>query len=139
MPGGRPRKPTALHVVDGTYREDRHGSDVVVGGSPSRPGWLVGEAALMWDRISGQLASAGVATSLDSASLAGLCQAWANWRNEQEKYEAGDGHIYSVSNAWTTFEKLAGKFGLTPSDRAKLRTGEHKDESEFLDLIGKSG
>lgn len=28
MPGGRPPKPTALHILDGTYRRDRHGKRI---------------------------------------------------------------------------------------------------------------
>lgn len=136
----RPPKPTAMHRLNGTYRPDRHGAratEPFVEGVPQAPEWLDGDALEFWNYLVPLLVEAGVLSPLDGPVLAGLCCHWRNWSREQERYNAGEGHIYSVSNAWSAFERAASKFGLTPVDRVRLAAGPKSEESEFLQLIGK--
>ena len=81
------------------------------------------------------LTTMGIAESIDFAELAGLCQAWANWRKEQTDYDKGSGHIYRVSCAWKAFQSLASNYGFSPADRAKLATQKPDEPDEFDKLM----
>lgn len=127
---GRPRKPTAAHVLESTYRHDRHGqgAEWVPEGQPSPPDWLSADARQFWDVIVPQLIAKGVATLADEASLIGLCDWWAQYLAASRALRAidyADTSAYRLLNqaavAWKSFAGIASKFGLTPSDRAALR------------------
>lgn len=124
---GRPRKPVAAHLLDGTYREDRHGNSFLPGGEPTKPDWLSPEANELWDLIVPQLS--GIATAVDAAELAALCDWWALYRiarrtlaeiSDRKSRSYYDAQIL-VGAAWKQFSAIASKFGLTPSDRARLQ------------------
>jgi phage terminase small subunit len=75
------------------------------------------------------LAQSGIVTSADQASLAGLCDWWAQYLAASRALRAIDDYadpsVYRLLNqaavAWKSFAGIAAKFGLTPSDRAALR------------------
>lgn len=50
---GRPPKPTALHIIDGTYRKPRHGKRRVLpaDGIGAPPEWFTDEARSAWDEM----------------------------------------------------------------------------------------
>lgn len=129
---GRPRKPTAAKVLDGSYRADRDGpiDGVVKGaGAPVPPADMTDAARAYWDRLCPQLVKAGVACESDSDALALLCWWLAQLAAIQQTIAAlrasgagSVGKLYIEAGIATDkVDKLAGKFGLTPSDRAKLR------------------
>ena len=124
---GRPRKPTWEHKLNGTYREDRHGNRVEVGGGtmdPNPPIELSDDEGVLWTQVVESL-SPEVVCPLDITTLYALCRWWGIWcecekaireKGPEDSYRL---HIQAVS-AWKQFAALAAKFGLTPIDRAKL-------------------
>src|SRR6478735_6299937 len=116
---GRPRKPVAQHLLDGTFRHDRHGNSWLPDGSPVMPDWLSPDAQELWNSIVPQLN--GIATALDEAQLAALCDWWSLWRAARESLASiedrqsrsyYDAQIL-VGAAWKQFAAIASKFGLT--------------------------
>jgi phage terminase small subunit len=83
--GGRPRKPTHLHVVDGTFRPDRHGDLVAArekieaakGAALLRPPAFLGPVGRAeFRRLAEQLRARGGIEQLDRDGLAALTRAW---------------------------------------------------------------
>lgn len=131
---GRPRKPGTLHILEGTHRRDRHGDPAAVEsmnlGEPVPPKYLKGWALRYWHEITPRLREMKCATAADSAALAQLCTWWAAARRFTlmlEKAKDGDKRLYRLASnlamATNQFQAIACRFGLTPSDRAKLRVG----------------
>lgn len=139
MPGGRPRKPTAAKILDGTYRPDRDGSPeqvVSAAGSPEPPPELQGDALAFWRRVIPGLCERNCAAVCDASALAMMCEWWARYRRYSEALDAmipTDKGTYQMTVlcgiATTNFDKLAARFGLTPSDRAKLRADPVKRQA----------
>lgn len=131
MPAGRPPKPTATLKASGGFRKDRHAGREHTSDSGTtieQPAWLVGDALEFWQRNVPKLEAMGILDGIDESQLAGLATAWANWRREQNDFDAGNGHVYRVSNAWNMFDKISGKFGFSPTERTKLAIEPPSDE-----------
>ena len=124
--GGRPPKPTALHVLHGTYRKDRHGgtAPAIAGGVVRMPHGLTGEAKAFWQRIITPLVHAGVVTAIDVPAATMLCEAWGLYR-AAAALAANNPLDADARCAMSTyqgmFDKLAARFGLTPVDRQRLK------------------
>ena len=126
MGRGRPRKSAKLKLMEGSHVPCRDGDEdeiVLADGVPSPPYPLKGEALKHWNELVPRLTQMGVSSEVDSHSLALMCQAWASIRKLQPKVDKEpDG---PARMPWLGFTKqwveLASRFGLTPSDRAKLR------------------
>lgn len=134
---GRPAKPLAVHRAEGTYRYDRHGSrGPTTGGEPLRkPDDLRPDASWLWDEVT-SLRGPWLCSS-DAAALRALCDAYGLMRACEPRLVA-DPTDKAARCAWSAyrgvFTKLAGKFGLTPSDRAKL--GEDKPARDaYLEML----
>jgi P27 family predicted phage terminase small subunit len=70
--GGRNRKSTQLHVLKGTFRQDRHGDGVTPEppkGDPTPPRPLTGEAKAEWNRMVRRLHEARTLSLVDDAAL----------------------------------------------------------------------
>lgn len=134
MPGGRPRKPDELKILDGSWRPDRDGSpssQAVADGDPKPPPYLKGEALAFWNQVVPGLVDNNVAKTRDSAELALMCEWWGRLRKftrQLDRMKGNDKRLYQmtvlVSIATDKFDKIASRFGLTPADRAKLRIPE---------------
>ncbi len=127
---GRPRKPVAAKILAGTFRPDRDGdpaSQVQAAGVPEAPAHLDGEARACWDRIVPGLAASGVAAACDANALTAMCEWWALYRRLADALVAApaDRTICQLTTAAAIandkWAAMAGRFGLTPSDRAKLK------------------
>ena len=135
---GRRPKPLKLAVLDGTYRLDRNKLSPTAGGKLAKPAELGRYGSKLWDQVLPHAESVG-GGECDSESLAGMCRWYNDYRRIQaalvkvsptnDKYR---GLLYSMATAWRAFVDMAGRFGLTPVDRAKLRVDpkEEKDETE---------
>src|SRR5688572_22900134 len=130
MPRGRPRKPDELKILDGTWRPDKDAdpsAPPVADGVPVMPRRLVGEAAEMWGRVVPGLIASGLAKERDADQLASMCEWWGRYREYSDRLdtapESQDTYrlMIQVGICHTNFDKVASRFGLTPSDRAKLR------------------
>jgi P27 family predicted phage terminase small subunit len=74
--GGRNRKPSALHVLQGTFKPGRHARpDVEVPeGTPQCPAHLTGVAKVTWDRIVALLAAQGTLATVDGDAIVNYAQ-----------------------------------------------------------------
>jgi phage terminase small subunit len=122
-----PRKPVAAHLADGTFRRDRHGdrwkSEPVATGKPKKPRGLPREGSKLWDKVVPELTSIGVVARIDSTCLAEMCRWYARYREMVDKPELDYRMLVLATMAWKQFSQLAKRFGLTPADRATLKTG----------------
>lgn len=134
----RPRKPTASHRLDGTYRDDRHGlraDDLFTHGEPEKPAWLDDDASWAWDTVVSFIPEP-VRCELDVLLLAGMCDWWSKWRRFAKQVTSADEDEYKAvmkaAIAWKQFDKCASRFGLSPVDRARLnvRLTEADDDEQ---------
>ncbi len=148
----RPPKSTAAHKRDGTFRDDRHGDRVPDAEFPDAqlacPEDLSGEAAVAWYRVVKSLPP-DYLKQADIDHLAGMCRWLAQFNAisaAMEKIEVTAPPYYKLSMlagmAWKHFAAASSRFGMTPADRAKLRTPvvekNRENALETLKLLGAS-
>lgn len=132
MSAGRPPKPLEQHLIDGTYRADRHGSDgeaVQADGEPVMPEDFDGERLACWQSIVAPLVKLKIARAIDTPSLVALCEWWARYRafgsllDKPEEFSVMlQSRLMRLSvEAWNQFARIAARFGMTPADRMRLR------------------
>jgi hypothetical protein len=125
---GRSRKPTALHLVQGTFNTTRHKAradepEVIepLGGPPQD--WPV-DGKLLWAEVADML-PAGVATRSDRLMFETLCRLVAQMREGP----AG------LSPALATQIRMAlAVFGMTPADRSRVTAARAPEENPFSKL-----
>lgn len=139
---GRPRKPVGLAVVAGDYKvhpERRPGPEPV----PSDPGqivppWPLSEGAqYLWDLLSADLIRKGVLTQWDTPMFWSFCESMEALHNA-----LGSGGIYKTPQADDGVPvgrvrdlvgictQLGSRFGLSPTDRAKLTLRESEPNAK---------
>ena len=140
-------KPTALKLLEGTYRKDRAPKNEPKPKvqAPSCPSWLRPEAKAEWKRLAPELVGDGLLTKRDRMLLAALCDAWADF-HECEKVIKEDGLTYITGGgilanhplivtkhkARDQINKFGAKFGLSPTDRCQMEkpVDESKEAAE---------
>lgn len=149
MPGGRPRKPTRLKLLQGNPGKRKLPKDEPRPVSPSSlaaPEWLSGHAREEWERIAPEVGRLGLVTVLDLQVFAGYCVAYARWRQAKKAVEGESvdiaiarGLVRMEKEAMAQMEKLATAFGFTPASRSKV-TGKPSEETDpFADWRVPSG
>lgn len=157
---GRPSKPTALKLVDGTRRDRVNRAEPQPDVEIVPPAWLTDEVALAeWDRLAPDLIAKKVLTGWDVQAFAEWCAAVATIA-KAERELATEGHIVErdvfdrngapsgkrvVRNEWSRVlhdalevsARRAARFGLTPSDRSGISVGgagagDGKDPARLL-------
>jgi P27 family predicted phage terminase small subunit len=133
------RKPTALKVVHGTDRKDRANPaepkpEILDPQSPA-PAWLSPRAQEAWTDILPMLTSMRVATSVDPAAFAMLCDALGEyidaravvieqgatyWTRGKVEMLRSRPEVTIASEAWRRAKMMLTEFGLTPASRAKV-------------------
>lgn len=146
---GRPRKPTRLKVLEGD-RPDRipTGEPLPSDGEVVAPGWLDDVALEVWGDLAPDLIAKGVLTAWDVEAFAMACDAVAQYREARALVHAEGvtvtgamgGQVRNpaaqvMRDAAAQFAQLAGRFGLTPADRAKLDVGRSSDGPKGADLL----
>lgn len=126
---GRLRKPVELRLLDGSYSRTRHGplpEPEETSGPLVKPADLKGPAAKFWTVVAELLA--GVVRDRDAPMLAELCRWWARAQIAGRKLDTMSpgtveyGRLMrQAAEASGAFDRIAKRFGLTPSDRAQLR------------------
>jgi P27 family predicted phage terminase small subunit len=146
---GRPPKPTALKILQGTYRPDRSNPGEVYPDLPPNlqpPEWLPEDAARKWSALAPILSRNGLLTECDLDTLALYCQTWARWRDAEDALSR-DGATttaqsgYQQVSAWVTIAKqcradllrLSDRLGLNPSARARIASVP--DDTPDTDLL----
>lgn len=157
MPAGRPRKPTALKRLQGNPGKRALPQDEPeferLDEAANPPEWLAVEAKAEWRRLAAELTALGLLTDVSAQVFAGYCQAYARWREAEEwMQEHGrtivmrdrDGRVTGVrevpqSKIATTereqMRRLAGEFGLTPSEASKVKAQPKKTKSELAKIF----
>ena len=151
MAGGRPRKPKALHDLDGNPSKRDVPEDLPLSGIPECPSTLDAVAAAHFNFITAELSTIGVVKRLDTESLSALANVWSDFWLASEMLKAAITSDdvdavkqarmlkYTALRAWVS---MASKFGLTPADRMKImainKPGHKKDETEerFFGVVG---
>lgn len=126
---GRKPKPPQLRIVDGSFREDRHGKKAEAANSAAvsaaafgkleRPKWLKGEARKAWDEY------IAPATWLDGARAPAaivFCELWAEFRDAPSRMVAS-----RVAQLRNTMSDL----GLTDV-RNRTLPADDNDDDEFF-------
>jgi P27 family predicted phage terminase small subunit len=136
MAAGRKPKPAGLHDLEGTRNRHRNkGQEPIFGGVPTCPKHLSKAAKAEWKRVSTELGSTGLLTSVDRAALAAYCSAWARWVEAEEKikefgmvakspksgYPIQNPYVSISNTSLDQMRKFAAEFGMTPSSRTKIR------------------
>lgn len=156
---GPPRAPSSVTELRGGHNSvNKNYARPSPGGVvPSVP--LSGEAEREWDRLVPDLVNRGVATHWDVEALTEMCETAARLREAREHLQE-EGQVLQVprvdrngnvlfmqhqKNPWHAvwkdlsmqYMRLAGRFGLTPSDRAALdvKAANADSKSKGEDLL----
>ena len=137
MPG-RPRKPTAVLKVQGTARKHRHRErcDLELGGElPQPPEFLNEVAREEWFRVCTIGKYAKALSPADRGPLTLNCVLWSELVASQKKKAPA-----MVTTRLGLYSNLAGRFGMTPCDRAKIQLPkEPKPMNRFAMLEHEEG
>ena len=147
---GPAAKPTALKVLEGTFRPDRNrGEPHPDPGICTCPSWLSKEAKAEWRYIVPRLTKLGLLTYIDKAALVSYCTAYADIQQTEriiakggftiecvKELKNGELSIYLQqrpevairSAARATVKQFLAEFGLSPASRAKLNVTPKKEE-----------
>jgi P27 family predicted phage terminase small subunit len=136
--------PTALRTLYGVRPDRINNSEPVPSPGPVQPPeWLSPDARAVWDGLAADLENRGVLTAWDAEVFACCCDAAAR-RRRAVAHLASEGEVLELPvmdhgrvvatrvarNPWTLvladadgqLQRYAARFGLTPSDRAQLKT-----------------
>jgi phage terminase small subunit len=143
---GRPRKPSALRVLEGNRSRTDIPPEPELNGVPECPECLDAVGAAHFNFVTAELAAAGIVKRIDSEALSTLADVWSDfWRASEalrgpldiESAKEARMLKYAAARSWWSG---AGKFGLTPADRAKLMAPvankPDADEERFFKVTG---
>ena len=128
---GRKRKPPQLHLLQGSYRPDRHGplpeseaEPSATLASTSRPKYLRGRAAKLWDEV------AGLCWWLDAPDVY-KCGMWCALQAEFER-----GSAEMTAARINALRALGSELGLDPATRARMQVGRRTSSGDgFEDYL----
>lgn len=152
MPAGRPRKPTHLHLVDGTRQQSQIAENepqperVGSASAFAAPPHVRGEARIVWDQIASLLIGMGVLTVADAIAFERLVLTFIEvrelsadvelWgRTYETRNEAGSimyrarPEAGMLADADRRLKAYLGDFGLTPSTRSRVSGMPQIDEN----------
>lgn len=145
---GRKPKPTNLKILEGNpgKRPLNQNEPKPIGNLPLCPDWLEDEAKIEWDRMAPIMGQLGILSELDMTAFAGYCQSYARWK-EAEEFLTQHGSIVKTPNGYlqqvpqvsiaqTNMKimlKFCAEFGLTPSARSRIVSGD-KDKADMDEM-----
>lgn len=137
--GGRPRVPTKLKKMKGTYRPSRSIPNEMNAGplTVTDPPWPLNEWGNQeWERIVGQFKD--LLTELDVTALWVMCNEFGRYMEAEElAKDAGrksNGNYLNVHDrmsaaAFSRYKDMIVQFGLTPASRTKISQPEKKEDA----------
>lgn len=149
---GRKPTPTNLKVLRGNpgKRKLNKQEPQPPAGVPECPDWLSEKARLAWDEVAPVLHKMGVLTVIDRLALSALCESYADYRDSREAVEDPDiGRVYEtqtqtggtmfrarpevlmLKDADRRLRSWLAEFGMTPSSRSRIQTGDAGEEDPF--------
>jgi phage terminase small subunit len=131
MPG-RPRKPTALKVVEGTFRKDRANADEPkfepLTEIPAPPRKLKAEARREWDRVIEFVFKNRICGAEALSILATYCSVHAAIVAGEKKGEFSAGLL-------AQYRALGERFGIDPASRGKIKSAKPaQPKNEWADI-----
>ena len=148
-PGTKPQ-PTHLKMVRGNpgkrkLNDQEPQPDITM---PEPPAILSEQALAQWEVVAPQLHQMGVLTMIDATLLDMYCVAYGNWCEAQEKIrkfgpltKSPSGHLQQspymqiANKAFEQMRAMLPEFGMTPSSRSGLKTGEtNNNKNPFASL-----
>jgi P27 family predicted phage terminase small subunit len=151
---GRKPTPTALKILKGNPgHRSLNENEPQPTGVPTCPDHLDAIATEEWNRISIELVSLGLLTSVDRAALAAYCAAYGRWADAEiniQKYgtviktKNGNAipnpYVGIANRGMDLMHKFLVEFGLTPSSRSRLSVSASApaDEDSFWKLLKNS-
>jgi P27 family predicted phage terminase small subunit len=154
MAGRRP-KPTALKALAGNPGKRKLNKDEPKpSGTPKCPPHLDKTAKAEWRRVSAELTTLGLLTSVDRAALAAYCAAWSRWvsaelsiqkfgtviKSPKSGYPVQNPYVGIANTSMDQMRRFAVELGLTPASRSRLHVeadGQSADPFEaFMAGIG---
>jgi len=145
---GRPRKPTDLKLLQGTYRKDRSPANEPkpekVSLPPKPPSYLTKWAKKLWKSLAVELTEKGILTTIDTPALEACCEAYGQYRAAHEavfrpqdpktgkrikrtlqEYMKGRNsqtmpEYTTMTKAFNTFKAYLIEFGMTPASRGRI-------------------
>ena len=153
MHAGRKPKPTNIKILEGNpgKRPLNAYEPKPLKKAPPCPKWLEPEAKKEWRRLAKTLEAMGVLTDADMAAFAGYCQAYARWKEAEERitdrglvirtpsgYPQQVPHISIAQQYLKLMQQFAEQFGLTPAARSRIiaGSGESKAVDDMDALLG---
>lgn len=154
MRGRRP-KPTALKVVQGTFRPDRanKAEPRPARNVPKPPEWISREGKLEWKRVAPELGALGLLTGPDRAAFACYCESYgrlvraqralrrsvrANPGSEFDLIPSKHGRISNplhriIRHAMSDVVRYATEFGGSPVSRSRINVERIRRTEERAD------
>ena len=153
MHAGRKPKPTNIKILEGNpgKRPLNEYEPKPLKKAPPCPKWLELEAKKEWRRLAKTLEAMGVLTDADMAAFAGYCQAYARWKEAEERitdrglvirtpsgYPQQVPYISIAQQYLKLMQQFAEQFGLTPAARSRIiaGNGEGKAVDDLDALLG---
>jgi P27 family predicted phage terminase small subunit len=141
------KKPTALKLIKGTFHAtrdaERRNEPKPLVAIPTPPEGLHEHALKYWQRMSPMLASCGILTVVDESALLLLCNAYADYRDADEKlrrtgllvktprgYPMQNPLVHVTHKAFLRFRACLSDFGMTPSARAGIIAANVEDDTD---------
>lgn len=142
--GGRPAKPTNLHVLQGTFRTNRHQnrSDEIevkpFDFEQKPPRELTRDAREHWQQVMEMLRDSGIIGVMDRDGLIMYCETWVKWVESNmnvERYgiviKKNNGKGFMLSPYFTASLKLAdmmrrllSEYGMSPVSRIGMKSNK---------------
>jgi len=154
---GRPRKPTQIKKLSGTFRNSRDNpNEPQLGVSmPDKPTWLESDvlSSQLFDQVAKYMVDMGVSTSVDGLALSLLADQVAIYLRLREQVlkqgemiespnSAGEmilkAHpaIVPMNQSFVNITRLMREYGLTASSRSNLSTKDNTtDVNSFEDFL----
>ena len=141
--GDRPKKPTALKLLEGNPgKRNLPVNEIKPKPVASKcPGWFSDDAKEIWNEYAPILERLGLFTEADGLDFQNLCIAAADVRihtktlmsgvytfETPQGYKAPMPEVGMRNKAISIVTSLSAKFGMSPSDRVGLVTGEVEKE-----------
>lgn len=127
---GRPPKPTSLRVLNGNagHRPINTAEPKPSALSGVPPAGLAAEVAAQWARLAPRLLKFGLLTELDEDAFVTLCTLEAAFRGILASESISTEAVIELSKER---RQLWARFGMTPSDRVKVKVEKPAPETKL--------
>lgn len=140
--------PTSMKLARGNpgHRAIRSGEPQPSGKLGTPPSHLSKDAKQVWRYMAPKLDGMRVGTSIDRATFESFCRSFALWRTLRRQGEAAplvevngqtvpNPALALAAKEWKEWRSIASEFGLTPSARVKLATGQADEVDELSEFM----